>query len=370
MIATPSIASLSRPTYSVPDVNRLKRSFPGRHWPSYEEGRRRLQRPEKAKEYFHKAMGFAIKTSKKDAPSFANFMGVDLGEGGHYREALLFFEKALKIDPKYAPAWNNKGAALYNLGRYEEAITCYEKALEIDPNYTQAWNNKGVALNGLGRYEEAITCCDRAMELDPKYASALSNKGWALNDLGRYDEAITCCEKALGLDPKCVGAWNNKGVALYKLGRYKEAIEEYQEALKLNRDLPECHINLAVLLSVTNRHDEVEREFREALRLFKEKKPKKLEEALRYLEKELETHYDSHSLWRAKAEFLKALGRDTEVQQSMERAEVLEGLEIPDIEHDIVVKMLPPIETWRVVKAKVKHLGRATPRVVIDLVED
>ncbi|MFN3466494.1 MAG: tetratricopeptide repeat protein, partial [Candidatus Brocadiales bacterium] len=207
MIATPSIASLSRPTYSVPDVNRLKKSFPGRPWQSYEEGRKHLQRPEKAKEDFHKAMGLAIKISKKDASSFANFMGVDLGEGRHHREALSFFEKALELDPKYAPVWNNKGLALNNLGRY------------------------------------------------------------------------------------------------------KEAIEKYQEALRLDRNSPVYHINLAVLLSVTNRHDEAEREFREALRLFKEKEPKRLEEALGYLEKELDTHHDSHSLWRAKAEFLTALGR-------------------------------------------------------------
>src|SRR3989338_5327048 len=254
MIATPSIASLSRSTYSVPDVDRLRKSFPGRPWQNYKAG------------HYEDALRFAIKINKKDAGPFADFIGVELGKRGLNQEALTFFDKALKIDPRYASAWNNKGVALNNLGRYEEAITCYDKALGLDPKYTSAWNNKGLAL--------------------------------------------------------------------YNLGRYKEAIERYQEALKLNRDWLASHINLAVLLSVTNRHDEAEREFREALRLFKEKEPKRLEEALRYLEKELET------------------------------------LEIPDIEHDIVVKMLPPIETWRVVKAKVKHLGRATPRVVIDLVED
>src|SRR3989338_2266635 len=358
MIATPSIASLSRSTYSVPDVDRLRKSFPGRPWQNYKAG------------HYEDALRFAIKINKKDAGPFADFLGVERCERGLYQEALSLFDEALEIDPKLAPAWYNKGVALGNLCRYEEAITCCEKALEIDPKYTSAWNNKGVALNNLGRYEEAITCCEKALEIDPKYTSAWNNKGVALNNLGRYEEAITCYDKALGIDPKYTSAWNNKGLALYNLGRYKEAIERYQEALKLNRDWLASHINLAVLLSVTNRHDEAEREFREALRLFKEKEPKRLEEALRYLEKELETHYDSHSLWRAKGEFLKALGREVEAQKSLQTAEELESLEIPDIEHDIVVKMLPPIETWRVVKAKVKHLGRATPRVVIDLVED
>lgn len=106
MIATPSIASLSRPTYYVPDVSQFRNT---RAWQSYEEGRRHLQRPERAEKDFRKAMGFAIKTSRKDAASLANFIGVELGKGGHYREALLFFDRALELDPKDAPAWYNKG---------------------------------------------------------------------------------------------------------------------------------------------------------------------------------------------------------------------------------------------------------------------
>ncbi|HHT9152607.1 MAG TPA: DUF5678 domain-containing protein, partial [Candidatus Hypogeohydataceae bacterium YC40] len=76
----------------------------------------------------------------------------------------------------------------------------------------------------------------------------------------------------------------------------------------------------------TNRHEEAEREFKEALRLFKEKEPERLEEALQYLEKELEGHPDNYSLWRAKSEFLKALGREAEAKKSIERAEFYEAI--------------------------------------------
>ena len=38
-------------------------------------------------------------------------------------KTIISFEEAIKINPDYADAWNNKGTALGNLGRYEEAIT-------------------------------------------------------------------------------------------------------------------------------------------------------------------------------------------------------------------------------------------------------
>ena len=61
----------------------------------------------------------------------------------------ICYDKAIKIDPNPADAWNNKGNALDKLKRYDESLICYDKAIEINPNYVDAWNNKGNALNSL-----------------------------------------------------------------------------------------------------------------------------------------------------------------------------------------------------------------------------
>jgi len=39
-----------------------------------------------------------------------------------------------------------KGNELLDTGDYKGAIQCYKKALELDPKYAPAWNNKGNAL--------------------------------------------------------------------------------------------------------------------------------------------------------------------------------------------------------------------------------
>ena len=83
----------------------------------------------------------------------------------------------------------NKGVALNYLGKYNEAIVCYDKVVKIDPNNANAWGNKGVALDKLGKYEEAVECYDKALEIDPKYVDAWNNKGNVFyNYLQRYDE--------------------------------------------------------------------------------------------------------------------------------------------------------------------------------------
>ena len=43
---------------------------------------------------------------------------------GDFEQALLFYDKGLKLDPENVDIWNNKGLALVKLGRIKEARQC------------------------------------------------------------------------------------------------------------------------------------------------------------------------------------------------------------------------------------------------------
>jgi len=59
--------------------------------------------------------------------------GNKLFEEGNLDEALVYFDKVLKIKQDNPDFWNKKGVILRSLGRYQEAVECFEKSLKLDP---------------------------------------------------------------------------------------------------------------------------------------------------------------------------------------------------------------------------------------------
>jgi superkiller protein 3 len=61
--------------------------------------------------------------------------------------------------------WLEEGIALNDLKRYEEAIAAYDQAIRLDPTFAMAYNNKGNTLERLGKKTEAQQAHARARQL-------------------------------------------------------------------------------------------------------------------------------------------------------------------------------------------------------------
>ena len=94
-----------------------------------------------------------------------------------------------------------EGHALLNASRFEEALILYDKVLKLDPKSVEALNGKGVILNQLGKYEDAIIWFDKALEINPDFIDAMYNKADALGELGKYEESLKWTDRALTLNP-------------------------------------------------------------------------------------------------------------------------------------------------------------------------
>ncbi len=64
-------------------------------------------------------------------------------------EAIVYYDKALAIDPINTDTLTNKGLALAVLHKYNESIKYYDKALAIKPNLQYAINGKRLSLEAL-----------------------------------------------------------------------------------------------------------------------------------------------------------------------------------------------------------------------------
>ena len=89
-----------------------------------------------------------------------------------------------------AASYHNLGAALQSDGRLGEAATAYERALQIDPDYAPSHDGLGSVLRQRGQLDEAIRELQEALRLSPHTAYYTDH---ALRDT--VENSITNCLK-------------------------------------------------------------------------------------------------------------------------------------------------------------------------------
>jgi Tfp pilus assembly protein PilF len=77
------------------------------------------------------------------------------------------YERAIKLDPKYAEAINNLGTIYYSQKSYRRAISDYKKALRYSSPSASIYSNLGTAYFARHDYKRATECYQRALDLDP-----------------------------------------------------------------------------------------------------------------------------------------------------------------------------------------------------------
>ena len=245
-----------------------------------------------------------------------HMLGVIAAQQGRFAAAEALLREALTIEVR-ATALNNLGNALNSLGRREEAIAAYDHALRLDPAYQRAFDNRnnvlralgratvpppssrdeaaattmtatatatatnatnattnaapaqagndaggdsardalrrGIALMGSRRFADALAAFDEVIALEPDHAIAHSNRGAALFELGRHDDAAGAAWRATTLDPDFADAWNNLGSCLMKLRRTQEALAAFERACVLRPANAAAHNNRGMALDALNR---------------------------------------------------------------------------------------------------------------------
>ena len=180
--------------------------------------------------------------------------GLEYAAEGKFTEAKEEFEKALKIDAFYEPARRSlkiiedvidqkikvetafhlfRGAVYHNRGQLIKAIAEYSKAIEINPKYAPVFNNRGFAHIGKGEYDQAISDFNKAIEINPKFAMAYNNRGYAYGVKGEYDQAISDSNKAIELNPRDAMAYNIRAVAYFFKREFEKSWDDVYKAQNL-----------------------------------------------------------------------------------------------------------------------------------------
>jgi tetratricopeptide (TPR) repeat protein len=80
-----------------------------------------------------------------------------------YDEAVASFEHSISIQPKNAPALNEKGVALFYMGNYTLALEAFDQAVKTDHGFVKSWNNGAFVFVKQEQYEKAVNAYQNAL---------------------------------------------------------------------------------------------------------------------------------------------------------------------------------------------------------------
>ncbi len=122
-------------------------------------------------------------------------------------KAIDFFQRAIKIDPDYAEAYNNLGYAHAKIGKFDAAIPFYKKAVSnlFYATPEKAFVSMGKAYYRLGRYDEASAAFKEAIKRAPDFDLPYMGLALCYNATGKYGDASAALSRAVGLNPQYKG---------------------------------------------------------------------------------------------------------------------------------------------------------------------
>ena len=168
------------------------------------------------------------------------------GAADDYRQATELCEQALRLAPDYAPAWTllalnefrsvNVGLVAREPG-FAKARAAVDRAIAIDPRYAPAYAMSGwLWMYGDNDLERTAHDLGRALQLAPMNGVVLGRAAALLYNLGRVDEAIALGRYEISHDPLYVPAYVNQGARYMRAHRFDDAVTSFRTMLRLSPD--------------------------------------------------------------------------------------------------------------------------------------
>jgi serine/threonine protein kinase len=191
-------------------------------------------------------------------------------------KALADFQRAIELDPMFAPAYAGLSHAYLTAGSYDpthvaelvaKAQAATQKALELDDSLSAAHYTLATFHLWAWDWPKAELEYQRAIELEPSNALAHTWYANVLIILGRMTEAEAELQRAQELDPVSLGVYGVATAFRYYARRYDEFIKHCKGWVERKPNLEwHCHHGMGAAYVQMGRHEEAITELREAIK--------------------------------------------------------------------------------------------------------
>jgi len=148
------------------------------------------------------------------------------------KDAISMLERAVGIDPSYAPAWEALGLRYYYDGTYgdggeqmvKRSDSAFERALALDPNLILAASSLITNRTERGEVANAYAEASALVKNRPESAEAHFTLAYVLRYVGLLDQSASECETALALD-RGNYQWRSCASTFMELNQPQKAME-------------------------------------------------------------------------------------------------------------------------------------------------
>jgi tetratricopeptide (TPR) repeat protein len=148
-----------------------------------------------------------------------------------------YFTKAIELNPRLAPAYEERGLNYYFQGKYNEVIEDFTNYIRLVPNKADAYKMLGIAYLKINNHEKAIVNFDRTLELEPEIKGVLGYRAEAFRMMGRLDEAIDDSSRAIAAEGNLRSlsdAYRTRAKAYLELGQDVLANADLKRAAEID----------------------------------------------------------------------------------------------------------------------------------------
>jgi tetratricopeptide (TPR) repeat protein len=198
--------------------------------------------------------GTAISTTQSNmTSSILNYLGMVDTKLKNYKSAIHFLDSAIKLEPKNAELFVNRGWAHQEMLDTAQATADYQKSLALNPEGSLARHNLAALSAKKGNLKEGEKLLTEAIERNPEEPHFHVARAINYTAQGDYTKALLDYNAAIQLDITDPDTWMRRGLVKEKLKDLNGALADYTQSIKLKDDNEKVWLHRGDLMMQLNK---------------------------------------------------------------------------------------------------------------------
>lgn len=198
--------------------------------------------------------GTAIATTQSNMKAtLLNYVGMVDTKLKNYKSAVHFLDSAIKLEPKNAEFYVNRGWAHQEMRDTAMATVDYQKALSLNPEGSLARHNLAALSAKKGNLKEVEKLLTEAIERSPEDAHFYLARAINYTAQGDYQKALLDYNAAIQHDISDPDAWMRRGLIKTSLKDFNGALADYTQSIKLKEDNEKVWLHRGDLMMQLNK---------------------------------------------------------------------------------------------------------------------